>query len=137
MLGGIAAAAIVSVLFPGPSAVQTKLGAGTSIIQGLFIEMFLTAQLTFTIFMLATEKHRGTFIAPIGIGLSLFIAELTGKPLHSKLLSIFVLINHRCLLHRRFVQSSSFSWPIRYRSLIPRISLDLLGEFSSVTITSQ
>jgi len=41
--------------------------------------MFLTAELVFTIFMLAAEKHRGTFIAPIGIGLSLFIAELTGK----------------------------------------------------------
>lgn len=40
--------------------------------------MFLTAQLVFTIFMLAAEKHAGTFIAPVGIGLSLFIAELMG-----------------------------------------------------------
>lgn len=40
--------------------------------------MFLTAQLVFTIFMLATEKHSATFVAPIGIGLSLFIAELFG-----------------------------------------------------------
>lgn len=40
--------------------------------------MFLTAELVFTIFMLATEKHEGTFIAPVGIGLSLFIAELMG-----------------------------------------------------------
>ena len=40
--------------------------------------MFLTAQLVFTIFMLAAEKHKATFIAPIGIGLSLFIAELMG-----------------------------------------------------------
>ena len=40
--------------------------------------MFLTAQLVFTIFMLAAEKHRGNFIAPVGIGLSLFIAELMG-----------------------------------------------------------
>lgn len=47
-------------------------------VQGLFIEMFLTAQLVFTIFMLAAEKHKATFIAPVGIGLSLFIAELTG-----------------------------------------------------------
>ncbi|KAF1350359.1 hypothetical protein EJ07DRAFT_169298 [Lizonia empirigonia] len=36
------------------------------------------AQLVFTIFMLAAEKHKGTFIAPVGIGLALFIAELTG-----------------------------------------------------------
>ena len=79
ILGGIAAAAIVSALFPGPLNFRTSLGGGTSITQGLFIEMFLTAELVFTIFMLAAEKHKGTFIAPVGIGLSLFIAELTGK----------------------------------------------------------
>jgi len=28
--------------------------------------------------MLATEKSKATFIAPIGIGLALFIAELSG-----------------------------------------------------------
>jgi aquaporin related protein len=28
--------------------------------------------------MLAAEKHKGTFLAPIGIGLALFIAELAG-----------------------------------------------------------
>jgi len=78
ILGGITAAAICSALFPGPLTVRTNLGGGTSIAQGLFIEMFLTAELVFTIFMLAAEKHKGTFIAPVGIGLSLFIAELTG-----------------------------------------------------------
>jgi glycerol uptake facilitator-like aquaporin len=40
--------------------------------------MFLTSQLVITIFLLAAEKHKGTFLAPIGIGLSLFIAELSG-----------------------------------------------------------
>lgn len=40
--------------------------------------MILTAELVFTIFMLAKEKHKATFIAPIGIGLSLFIAEMVG-----------------------------------------------------------
>jgi len=72
VLGEITAAAICS-------AVRTNLGGGTSIVQGLFIEIFLTAELAFTIFMLAAAKHRVTFIAPVGIGLSLFIAELTGK----------------------------------------------------------
>lgn len=100
IIGGIAAAGIVAVLFPGPLNVQTSLGGGTSIVQGLFIEMFLTTQLVFTIFMLAAEKHKATFIAPIGIGLSLFIAELTGMLFYAptfgvvRLLSIF-----RCLLH--------------------------------------
>jgi aquaporin related protein len=78
ILGGITASAICSALFPGPLTVHTNLGGGTSITQGLFIEMFLTAELVFTIFMLAAEKHKGTFIAPVDIGLSLFIAELTG-----------------------------------------------------------
>jgi aquaporin rerated protein, other eukaryote len=41
-------------------------------------QIFLTAGLVFTIFMLAAEKHKATFIAPVGIGLSLFIAELFG-----------------------------------------------------------
>jgi len=78
ILGAISAAAVVSALFPGQLNVKTALSGGTSIVQGLFIEMFLTVQLVFTIFMLAAEKHKATFIAPIGIGLSLFIAELTG-----------------------------------------------------------
>ena len=41
--------------------------------------MLLTSQLVFTIFMLAAEKHEATFLAPVGIGLSAFIAELIGK----------------------------------------------------------
>ncbi|KAM0819081.1 putative Aquaporin [Seiridium cardinale] len=78
LLGAIAAAAVINGLLPGPLSVNTTLGGGISAVRGLFLEMFLTAQLVFTIFMLAGEKHRGTFMAPIGIGLSLFIAEMTG-----------------------------------------------------------
>ncbi|KAF1356198.1 aquaporin-like protein, partial [Delphinella strobiligena] len=78
IVAGMAAAGLVSCMFPGELNVGTKLSADTSVAQGLFIEMFLTGQLVFTIIMLASEKHKGTFMAPIGIGLSLFIAELTG-----------------------------------------------------------
>ena len=78
ILGGVTAAALVACMFPGPLNVQTSLGGGTTVVQGLFIEMILTAELVFTIFMLAAEKHRATFIAPVGIGLSLFIIELVG-----------------------------------------------------------
>ena len=78
LLGGICASAVVLCLFPGPLLATTGLTGGTSLAQGVFIEMFLTAELVFTIFMLAAEKHRGTYLAPIGIGLSLFLAELTG-----------------------------------------------------------
>jgi aquaporin related protein len=79
MLGTTSAAAVCLVLLPGDLNVRTSLAGGTSSVQGLLIEMFLTAQLVFTIFMLAAEKHKGTFIAPVGIGLALFVAELTGK----------------------------------------------------------
>ncbi|KKY24749.1 putative aquaporin rerated protein [Phaeomoniella chlamydospora] len=78
MLGAMAASGVVAALFAGPLAVTTTLGGGTSKSQGLFIEMFLTAVLVFTIIMLAAEKHKATFVAPIGIGLALFVCELAG-----------------------------------------------------------
>ncbi|KAI1145678.1 aquaporin-like protein [Nemania diffusa] len=78
LLGGIAAAGLVLGLQPGGLHVSTTLSTDTSVAQGFFIEVFLTAQLVFTILMLAVEKHRGTFIAPVGIGLSLFITQMTG-----------------------------------------------------------
>jgi aquaporin related protein len=79
LLGAISAAALVSCIFPGPiSSVNTTLFPGVSIVQGLFIEMFLTSLLIFIVLMLAIEKSKDTFIAPIGIGLTLFVAELAG-----------------------------------------------------------
>ena len=74
----MAAAGVVKGLFPGPLAVTTSLTGGTSKAQGVFIEMFLTAVLVFTIIMLAAEKHKATFVAPVGIGLALFTCELAG-----------------------------------------------------------
>lgn len=64
--------------FPTPLNVSTSLAPGVSLAQGVFIEAVLTFELVFTIFMLAAEKHRATFVAPVGIGLALFIAELSG-----------------------------------------------------------
>lgn len=78
MVGGIAASAMVRFMFPTEFNVRTTLAGGTSLVQGVFIEAFLTAELVFTIFMLAKEKHKATFIAPVGIGLALFIAEMVG-----------------------------------------------------------
>lgn len=78
ILGGMLASVIVRFLFPENFNVRTTLGGGASLVQGVFIEAILTAELVFTIFMLAKEKHRATFIAPVGIGLTLFIAELVG-----------------------------------------------------------
>lgn len=78
IVGAIAAAFAVQGLFTGKLNVSTTLSATTTTGQGVMIEMLLTAQLVFTIFMLAAEKHSGNFIAPIGIGLSLFVGQLTG-----------------------------------------------------------
>lgn len=80
ILGALTAAGLVSVLFSGGLNVSTTLSTTTTIAQGFFIEMILAAQLVFAIFILAAEKHAGTFIAPVGIGLALFICELTGTP---------------------------------------------------------
>lgn len=43
--------------------------------------MLLTAELIFTILMLAVEKHRATFVAPLGIGMALFLGHIIGERL--------------------------------------------------------
>lgn len=78
IVGAIFASYLVSVLFPTPFNVRTTLSTGTSLARGVMIEAVLTAELVFTIFMLAKEKHKATFMAPVGIGLALFVAELVG-----------------------------------------------------------
>jgi aquaporin related protein len=55
---------------------STVPSVGTSRVQAVFIEMFITAALVFAVIMLAAEKHRLTAFAPIGIGLTLFAGEL-------------------------------------------------------------
>lgn len=78
--GGIAGAALTRALLPMETGIRTTLRRSTSIPQGLFLEMFLTAELVFTIIMLVAEKHKATYLAPVGIGLAFFIAELVGVP---------------------------------------------------------
>lgn len=41
-------------------------------------DQFLTSQLVFTILVLAADKSKDTFLAPVGIGLALFIVEIAG-----------------------------------------------------------
>lgn len=75
--GGIAASGLIVGLLPGDGiAATTGLVDGMSVVRGLFLEIFLTAELVLVIFMLAIEKHGATAIAPVGIGLALFIAEM-------------------------------------------------------------
>lgn len=78
IVAGIAAAAVTKGLLPGPLTVGNKLSDDTSTVRGLFLEMFLTAQLVLTVYFLAVEKHRATYLAPIGIGIAVFIAHICG-----------------------------------------------------------
>lgn len=78
VVGAIAAAFVVQVLFTGVLNVDTTPSTTTSVAQAVIVEMLLTTQLVFTIFMLAAEKHTGNYLAPVGIGFSLFIGELVG-----------------------------------------------------------
>lgn len=78
LVGGIIAAGLVVAMFPTPFRASTQLQAGTSVVQGLFIETVLTTQLLLAVFLLAAEKSKSTFLAPIGIGLALFVSEMVG-----------------------------------------------------------
>ncbi|GAA5984206.1 hypothetical protein JCM10908_006090 [Rhodotorula pacifica] len=82
VVGSICGAAITSALLPGPLNVRTTLVAGTSIARGLFIEMFLTCLLMLTVLVVTVEKSAigadSGSIAPVSIGLALFLAELCG-----------------------------------------------------------
>lgn len=74
-LGGIAASVLARIML-GPLVVVSRMADGVSIIQGIFIEAFGAFLLTFVILMLAAEKHEATPLAPVGIGITLFVAEL-------------------------------------------------------------
>jgi aquaporin rerated protein, other eukaryote len=76
ILAGIAASAVADGLTPGPALFANRLGGGATPVQGLFLETFLTAQLVLTVYFLAVEKHRATFLAPVGIGMSVFVAHI-------------------------------------------------------------
>lgn len=75
----ICAGGVVKGIFPGDiSMINTTLNPKVSIAQGLFAEMFFTSYLVFVVLMLAAEKSKDTFLAPVGIGLALFVAEIPG-----------------------------------------------------------
>lgn len=80
ILGGIAGAALVAALTPfgGVDTVTTTLSAGVNTAQGFFIEAFLTAMLVLSVLFLAAEKHKSTYLAPLGIGLTLLVCHLFG-----------------------------------------------------------
>lgn len=127
LLAGMAAAGVVSALFPGPMDVETTLGGGANVAQGLFIEMFLTAELVFVVIMVAAEKHKSTYLAPVAIGMAFFLAELVGK------FAVKVgwnwngmLTADRRILHRRLSQLCPLPRTSGGQPELPRLFLDLL-----------
>ncbi|KAI8962184.1 aquaporin-like protein [Daldinia sp. FL1419] len=79
LIACMCAGAVVKVMFPGDiTGVNTTLSPGMNLAQGVFAEMFFTSYLVFVILMLAAEKSKDTFMAPLGIGLALFVAEIPG-----------------------------------------------------------
>nr|OQO25523.1 hypothetical protein B0A51_06561 [Rachicladosporium sp. CCFEE 5018] len=78
MFGALLAGGFVDLLLPGPLTVVTHVDEKFGSLRAVFLEAFLTFMLIMTIFFLAVEKHRGTFLAPLAIGLTLFVAELVG-----------------------------------------------------------
>ncbi|BGO90162.1 hypothetical protein NBRC10512_002555 [Rhodotorula toruloides] len=85
ILGGITGSAIIQALLPGTLNVRTTLASGVSIARGLFIEIVrpnvaslpqLLTPSSADSLLLAAEKHRGNFIAPLPIGLALLSSEL-------------------------------------------------------------
>ncbi|KAI2640775.1 aquaporin-like protein [Hypomontagnella submonticulosa] len=79
LISCMCAGAVVKIMFPGNIAgVNTTLSPGMNLAQGVFAEMFFTSYLVFVILMLAAEKSKDTYLAPLGIGLALFVAEIPG-----------------------------------------------------------
>lgn len=74
LIGAIAAGGIAQVIILGGINVRTQLIC--TLAQGFLIEMICRFLIMFTVYMLATEKHKATFIAPVGLGLALFVVEL-------------------------------------------------------------
>ncbi|KXS13463.1 aquaporin-like protein, partial [Gonapodya prolifera JEL478] len=74
--GGIVAAAFISALYPDGVIGVNKLSPDTSLAQAVFIEAFGTFLLISTVFLTAVEKSRITFLAPLFIGLIVFVLHL-------------------------------------------------------------
>lgn len=108
LAGSIFSSYVVSVMFPTTFNVRTTLSPGTSLVRGVFIEAVLTAELVFTIFMLAKEKHKGIS----ALLLSNFIELRLTMPsyLHRARRDRACALHRRaswCILHGRLSESSA------------------------------
>lgn len=75
-VAAITAATAADALTPGLINFNPALNGGVNNARGLFIEMFGTGFVCMTAGLMPFERHRQAFMAPIAIGLSLFICHL-------------------------------------------------------------
>ncbi|KAI8844064.1 aquaporin-like protein [Chytriomyces cf. hyalinus JEL632] len=80
LLGATVACGAVSAIFPGDFAGANQVFDGVGTIQAFLLEAILTFGLVLTVLFLAVEKSRITFLAPLIIGIYVFIAHLLAIP---------------------------------------------------------
>ena len=80
IVGGITGAGFLHLLTPGPLLGLNAVSDRITLAQAVFLEMFLILPLILTVLFLAVEKSRTTFLAPVAIGLAVFLAHLVGMP---------------------------------------------------------
>ncbi|ORY50887.1 aquaporin-like protein [Rhizoclosmatium globosum] len=78
--GAVAACTLVDIAFPGNFKGANQLLNETTYVQGYIIESVLTAGLVLTVLFLAVEKSKVTFLAPLMIGIYVFVAHLISIP---------------------------------------------------------
>jgi len=131
LIGGIFAAGMVELLLPGNLSVNTGLGGGINTAQGLFLEAFLTFELTLTIYMLAVEKVLSVYPACYPIKPHANINTTCVAPSHihgttwNRSRSLHC-TSHWYLFHWRISEPSSLFRSCYHHQGFPNVSLDLL-----------
>jgi aquaporin rerated protein, other eukaryote len=83
LLGSVAAGFMAECVWPGDvSRANNTLGNNASILQGLVMEMFFTAQLVTVVLHIPRGNKMDVIYVPVGVGLSLFAVMLVGKSSH-------------------------------------------------------
>jgi len=84
LLGATCAAFTIATIIPNAWGVKflgaNEVFAPVTYFQGFFIEFFLTAGLVLVVLFIAVDKSKATFIAPLLIGLYVYVAHLVSIP---------------------------------------------------------
>ncbi|KAF0497702.1 aquaporin 1 [Gigaspora margarita] len=78
-LGALLGAYLIETVQPGQSGGATTLASGTTVMEGLLLEIFCTSILTFAVYILAIDENADGMGA-LGIGWALFISGIAAGP---------------------------------------------------------